>query len=95
MSLSEVHVEGTLNQDGTLHLDTKPNLSPGRVQVVLRPGSQTSTAPGNWWQFMQAARREMEVAGCGFLDDRAMKEQVDWLREEDRIDEMLRESAGS
>jgi hypothetical protein len=37
MSLSEVAVQGTLKPDGTLELDHKPNLSPGRVTVVLRP----------------------------------------------------------
>jgi hypothetical protein len=36
MSLNEVVVEGTLKPDGTLELDRKPNLSPGRVTVLLR-----------------------------------------------------------
>lgn|SRR5579884_821186 len=30
-------LQGTLKPDGTLELDQKPNLAPGRVQVVLRP----------------------------------------------------------
>jgi hypothetical protein len=36
MSLSEVVVQGTLKPDGTLELDEKPGLAPGRVTVVLR-----------------------------------------------------------
>lgn len=36
MSLIEVTVQGTLDEDGTLHLDEKPNLVPGRVTIVLR-----------------------------------------------------------
>lgn len=36
MNPTEVVVQGTLNPDGTLQLDEKPNLPPGRVQVVLR-----------------------------------------------------------
>jgi hypothetical protein len=36
MSLSEVIVEGTLKSDGTLELDRKPNLPPGRVQVIVQ-----------------------------------------------------------
>jgi hypothetical protein len=36
MSLTEITVQGTLNPDGSLELDQKPNLSPGRVTVVLR-----------------------------------------------------------
>jgi hypothetical protein len=41
MSLTEIVVEGTLNPDGTLELDQKPNLSPGRVTVVLRQHQET------------------------------------------------------
>jgi hypothetical protein len=37
MSPSEITVQGTLHPDGTLQLDEKPNLPPGRVSVVLRP----------------------------------------------------------
>jgi hypothetical protein len=36
MSLTETVIEGTLKPDGTLELDEKPNLPPGRVKVVLR-----------------------------------------------------------
>ncbi len=36
MSLSEVVIDGTLKPDGTLELDEKPALAPGRVTVVLR-----------------------------------------------------------
>jgi hypothetical protein len=36
MSPNETVIEGTLKPDGTLELDEKPNLPPGRVQVVLR-----------------------------------------------------------
>lgn len=36
MSLSEVVVDGTLKPDGTLELDQAPNLSPGRVKVIVQ-----------------------------------------------------------
>ena len=39
MSLDEVIIEGTLKPDGTLDLDQKPGLSPGRVRVILQPAS--------------------------------------------------------
>ena len=32
-----VILEGTLRADGTVELDSKPGLSPGRVQVALQP----------------------------------------------------------
>jgi len=47
MSLTEIVVQGTLNPDGTLHLDEKPNLSPGRVTVVLRPASVPGLPEGD------------------------------------------------
>ncbi|SRR5579885_818648 len=37
MSLNEVIIEGTLKPDGTLELDRKPSLSPGRVLVIVQP----------------------------------------------------------
>ncbi len=37
MSEPTVEVQGTLRADGTLELDTKPELAPGRVRVLLQP----------------------------------------------------------
>jgi len=37
MSVTETVIEGTLKPDGTLELDQKPNLSPGRVTVRVLP----------------------------------------------------------
>jgi hypothetical protein len=93
MSLSEVVIEGTLKPDGTLELDQKPNLSPGRVTVVLRQESEALQSPKeDWWQFMQNARKRMEEAGCHFMDEKEMQDHIEWLREPDRFDELLREA---
>jgi hypothetical protein len=37
MSLESVVVMGTLKSDGTLELDERPPLAPGRVQVAILP----------------------------------------------------------
>ena len=37
MSSKHVMVEGTLKPDGTLVLDGKLNLPPGRVQLIVQP----------------------------------------------------------
>jgi hypothetical protein len=93
MSLTEIVVQGTINPDGTLELDQKPNLSPGRVTVVLRQEAEVASAPQeNWFQFMQNARKKMEEAGCHFMDEKETQAHIDWLREEDRIDELLRDA---
>ena len=55
MSLTEIVVPGTLHPDGTLQLDEKPNLSPGRVTVVLRRESEIVLPKDDpFWQRMQA-----------------------------------------
>jgi len=35
-----VTLEGTLKSDGTLELDKKPDLAPGRVRVTVEPVSE-------------------------------------------------------
>lgn len=72
MSLTETVIEGTLQPDGTLVLDQRPNLSPGRVQVVLRQKAEPTPPQESWWQFMQNARKKMEEAGCRFMDEKEM-----------------------
>ncbi len=53
MSLQEIVVAGTLKPDGTLELDQKPNLAPGRVTVVLRQESEAAPQE-DWWQYHAA-----------------------------------------
>ncbi len=92
MSLNEVITEGTLKPDGTLELDHAPNLVPGRVTVVMRQKSEATGSTGeDWWQFMQDARKRMQEAGCQFMDEKEMNAHIEWLREGDRIDDLLRD----
>ena len=52
MSSKHVMVEGTLKPDGTLVLDGKLNLPPGRVQLIVQPLTE---APKDdpFWQMMK------------------------------------------
>lgn len=51
----EISIEGTLSSDGTLQLDEKPNLQPGRITVVLRRKAETRVPnDDSFWQRMQA-----------------------------------------
>ena len=92
MSVSEVILEGTLKPDGTLELDQKPNLTPGRVQVVLRQEAERALPKEDWWQFMQRTRRELEAAGSDFMNENEGSAHIDSLREGDSIDDWLREA---
>lgn len=62
MSLAEIVVEGTIKLDGTLELDQKLNLTPGRVQVTLVPLPEL---PANdpFWQRMQALWQGQKARG--------------------------------
>jgi hypothetical protein len=62
MSLTQVTVHGTLNADGTLELDEKPNLSPGRVQVTVAPLADLPR-DDPFWQRMQAMWAAQESRG--------------------------------
>jgi hypothetical protein len=37
MTTTAIEIQGTLREDGTLLLDQKPNLPPGRVKVIVEP----------------------------------------------------------
>ncbi len=91
MSLIEITVEGTLKPDGTLELNQKPNLPAGRVTVILRQQSEPAPLKENWWQYLQRIRAEREASGYPFMNEEEMRAYIEWLREPDRIDEMLRQ----
>jgi hypothetical protein len=46
MNVTTEVIEGTLKPDGTLELDEKPSLGPGRVKVALQPAQAGAPGPG-------------------------------------------------
>ncbi len=94
MSITEVVVEGTLKPDGTLDLSEKPSLAPGRVTVILRQESRSTAPQEGWWPYMQRVRAERESAGYHFLNEAEMEAHLQWLREEDQLDDLLRKADG-
>ena len=95
MTLSEIVVEATLYPDGTLHLDRKPELSPGRVTVVLKRASDPIQPQAeNWWDWLETVCAEREASGNPFMNEVQMQDYIEWLREDDdRIDLIHREMA--
>ncbi len=91
MSLHEVMIEGVLQPDGTLQLDEKPNLAPGRVTVVLRREEEAKPPSENWLQCLQGIRAKREAEGYPFMNEQETAAHMEWLREGDRIDDLLRE----
>jgi len=91
MSLNEVVVQGTLKPDGTVELDQKPDLPPGRITVVLRQ-EQALPAQEGWWPYLQRVRSAREATGYHFMNEAEMETHLQWLRDdEDRIERTHRE----
>jgi len=63
MSLSEVVIEGTLKPDGTLELDQKPSLSPGRVQVTVKPLAPPAAGRRGLVEVMDEVRQGQRARG--------------------------------
>jgi hypothetical protein len=89
-----VEVEGVLGPDGTLVLDRKVELPPGRVKVVVR--AVPEPAQEGWWPYMQRIRAEREAAGYPFMDEKEMNAWIEELRgDDDRIEQAYRDIEAS
>jgi hypothetical protein len=89
MSLEEVSIAGTLKQDGTLELDEKPALSPGRVTVVLRSASGGAVKPReSMVDFAMRVRQESAARGHRFMTADEIASWIEELRaDDDRIED--------
>lgn len=100
MSLHETVIEGTLKPDGTLELDEKPKLPPGRVKVVLRQETEPKPAQplgDDFFQMMEeiwagqkarghVPRTEQEVEA----ERREMR--AGWAKRQEAIERLQEES---
>ena len=87
MSLTEVVVEGTLKPDGTLELDQKPSLSPGRVKVILQPAQAGTPPKRGLTDVIDEIRRSQQARG---FQGRSAQEIEAGLREgEDEYEQRM------
>ena len=89
MNFTEAVIAGTIQPDGTLTLDENPNLSPGRVTVVVRQEFEAKPTSEDWFQFLQRMRTEREASGYPFMNEEETSAYAAWLREPDQVDAML------
>ena len=59
MQETHVELEGILREDGTLVLDRRPGLPPGRVRVVLQSVAEAAAQPGERRPFLQDRFRQL------------------------------------
>jgi hypothetical protein len=80
-------VEGTLKPDGTLELDQKPSLAPGRVTVTLQPSQAGSTPSKGLADIIDQIRQEQQARG---FQGRSAREIEAGLREgEDEYEQRM------
>jgi hypothetical protein len=98
MNLTETVIEGTLHADGTLVLDEKPNLPPGRVTVVLRQETPIVLPTDDpFWQRMQAMWDAQKAGGHVPRSDEAIELQQreireGWARRQEAVETLQEES---
>ncbi|MGO9468820.1 MAG: hypothetical protein ACLQVF_32230 [Isosphaeraceae bacterium] len=63
MSPTEAVIAGTLNADGTLELDEKPNPSPGRVLVVVQSMPRPAATKRGLVEVMDEIRASQRARG--------------------------------
>ena len=59
---AQMIVQGTLKSDGTLELDQKPKLSPGRVRVTVETVAEPSR-PARFWTMMDQIWSDLKASG--------------------------------
>ncbi len=91
MNPNSIVVEGVVTPEGTLQLTGTISLPAGKVEVTVRSFT-APVAQEDWWQFMLRSRRELEATGTHFLNEHEMNAQLEWLRESDRIDDLLQQA---
>ncbi|MGO9108251.1 MAG: hypothetical protein ACLP9L_03365 [Thermoguttaceae bacterium] len=98
MSLTETMIEGTIQPDGTLLLDEKPNLSPGRVTVVLRQETAIVIPSDDpFWQRMQAMWDAQDAAGrlprsVEQIETERREMRLGWAGRQDALERIQEES---
>src|SRR4051794_33964237 len=63
MNPQAVLVKGTLKPDGTLELDEKPSLPPGRVEVTLRGLDEKGKSAPGLVEVLEQMRKAQEARG--------------------------------
>ncbi|HVC98540.1 MAG TPA: hypothetical protein VND64_33040 [Pirellulales bacterium] len=90
MSLDDVVIEGNLKPDGTLELDQKPGLTPGRVQVTVKPLILPTVVYRGLVEVMDEIRQAQRARG---YQGRTLREmQVDEMTRQEENEEYERRS---
>jgi hypothetical protein len=81
VSTGAIEVQGTLREDGTLVLDEKPNLPPGRVKVTVE--SVPDYKQTEIWQFFERLWVEQRAKGHVPRTQEEIDAELEAARQED------------
>ncbi len=81
MSTNSVEIQGTLQPDGTLVLDEKPNLPPGRVKVTMQPVLDYKET--EIWKFFERLWAEQKARGHVPRSKEEIDADIETMRQED------------
>ena len=91
MGPTQVEIQGTLHPDGTLVLDERPKLPPGRVRVVVQSQPEQHSPQESLLEFVERVHREAVARGEKFMSDEELAAWSDELRaDDDRIEQAYR-----
>lgn len=90
MTTNAIEVQGTLREDGTLVLDDKPNLPPGRVKVTVEPIPDLTQT--EIWQFFERLWAAQRARGHAPRTKEEIDAELEAARQEDeeRMQELER-----
>ena len=84
---------GTVRPDGTLELDQKLAVPPGRVKVRVESVEPPIKPKESLVEFVKRSRRDLETAGHKFMNDAEVTAWIDELRsEDDRVEQIYRQA---
>ncbi len=87
MTVQAIEVQGTLREDGTLLLDEKPTLPPGRVKVTVEPVPDYKQT--EIWQFFERLKAEREALGIAPRSQEEIDAYLATMRDEEERCQMI------
>jgi hypothetical protein len=90
MATTSLEVLGTVHADGTLELDQKLTVPPGRVKVRVESVEPTARPTETLVEYVDRTRRELEAAGHRFRTKEEIDAEIEELRNEwdERLDKL-------
>lgn len=82
MATTVLEMLGTVRADGTLDLDHKVSVPPGRVRVRVEPVESPVPSTHGLVQFVQSLRQDMAAAGHQFRTKAEIDAEIDEMRRE-------------